>query len=266
MGGAYRLGEGAGEGELLSLEEVADDGDELAAELLAAGKRGLHEDVEVGGLFAGVAAAELPLPGARLQRLSLHDAEPPDPSPDRHRLPAYTIRSRLDKEGDGLFCATPAMLSCQKGTRSGKRCVIDEQRIRRLLENVAAGGTDVDAALDQLRHLPYEDLGFAKIDHHRALRGSLPEVVLGQGKTPEQIVAIAERLVERSGRLLVTRIDARRLPAVAGARSPTPSTTRSARAATVDRHPRQSPERASACSAPAPPTCRWPRRRRSRRS
>jgi NCAIR mutase (PurE)-related protein len=57
-----------------------------------------------------------------------------------------------------------------------------------------------------LRHLPYEDLGFAKVDHHRALRDWMPEVILGEGKTPDQIVAIAERLLERGDRLLVTRL------------------------------------------------------------
>jgi NCAIR mutase (PurE)-related protein len=58
-----------------------------------------------------------------------------------------------------------------------------------------------------LRHLPYEDIGFAKVDHHRELRDSLPEVVLGQGKTPAQVAAIGASIVERSGRLLVTRLD-----------------------------------------------------------
>jgi NCAIR mutase (PurE)-related protein len=66
---------------------------------------------------------------------------------------------------------------------------------------------NVDAALDALRHLPYEDLGFAKIDHHRELRDLLPEVILALGKTPGEIAAIGESLVRRSGRLLVTRLD-----------------------------------------------------------
>jgi len=70
---------------------------------------------------------------------------------------------------------------------------------------VAAGTTSVEAALEELRVFPYEDLGFAKIDHHRALRDCLPEVILGEGKTPDQVVEIGRRLVERSGRLLVTR-------------------------------------------------------------
>jgi NCAIR mutase (PurE)-related protein len=128
------------------------------------------------------------------------------------------------------------MLSCRKRNRGRRGWTIDDQGIRRLLADVAAGATGVDAALDQLRHLPYEDLGFAKVDHHRALRGSLPEVVLGQGKTPQQVVAIAERLVERSGRLLVTRIDEgvfRQLrERIADA-----VYHETARAATVDRHP-----------------------------
>lgn len=84
---------------------------------------------------------------------------------------------------------------------------IDEQRVREILEAVAAGKTGLDEALELLRYLPYEDLGFAKLDHHRALRDDLPEVVLGQGKTAEQIATIAEKLVARSGRLLVTRVD-----------------------------------------------------------
>jgi NCAIR mutase (PurE)-related protein len=61
--------------------------------------------------------------------------------------------------------------------------------------------------LAELRHLPYEDLGFAKIDHHRDLRDALPEVILAEGKTPQQIASIGERLVAQSGRLLVTRLD-----------------------------------------------------------
>jgi hypothetical protein len=76
------------------------------------------------------------------------------------------------------------------------------------LESVATGATSIEEALEDLRLLPYEDLGFAKLDHHRALRDYLPEAVLGQGKTPEQVVAIATRLAERSGRLLVTRVGA----------------------------------------------------------
>ena len=64
---------------------------------------------------------------------------------------------------------------------------------------------DVDAALERLKHLPFEDLGYAKLDHHRALRHGLTEVIFGKGKTPEQVVGIAARLLEKSQNLLVTR-------------------------------------------------------------
>jgi len=74
-----------------------------------------------------------------------------------------------------------------------------------LLEAIRDGYLPVDEALERLRHLPYEDLGFASLDHHRALRKGFPEVVLGEGKTPEQVAAIAERLAANSDRLLVTR-------------------------------------------------------------
>lgn len=81
------------------------------------------------------------------------------------------------------------------------------ERIASLLADVAAGRVRPDVALDQLRHLPFESLGFASIDHHRHLRQGQPEVIFCQGKTPEQVEAIAERLVERSGSFLGTRAD-----------------------------------------------------------
>lgn len=59
--------------------------------------------------------------------------------------------------------------------------------------------------MEELRLLPFEDIGFAKIDHHRALRDALPEAVLAMGKTPEQAAEIAARLADRAGRVLVTR-------------------------------------------------------------
>ena len=68
-----------------------------------------------------------------------------------------------------------------------------------------AGELSIDEAITQLRILPYEDLGFAKLDHHRALRQGLPEVVFGQGKTVEQIATITKRLAAHANKLLVTR-------------------------------------------------------------
>jgi NCAIR mutase (PurE)-related protein len=78
-------------------------------------------------------------------------------------------------------------------------------RVRSLLEAVAAGTLDVRAALEQLAAPPVETLGFATIDHHRALRQGFPEVVYGEGKSSEQVLAIAERIAERSDGFLVTR-------------------------------------------------------------
>jgi NCAIR mutase (PurE)-related protein len=82
---------------------------------------------------------------------------------------------------------------------------MDQEQLRRLLEDVRSGGTPVDAALERMRHLPFEDLGYAKLDHHRALRHGMTEVIFGKGKTPEHIVGIAERLLDKSSNLLVTR-------------------------------------------------------------
>ena len=82
------------------------------------------------------------------------------------------------------------------------------ERIRTLLEAVKRGQTDVDAALAQLAHLPFEELGFARIDHHRALRQGFPEVIFCEGKTVDQFVAIAERISASGTALLATRTNA----------------------------------------------------------
>src|SRR5579862_1834858 len=84
---------------------------------------------------------------------------------------------------------------------------MDQDQLRSLFEQVRNGAVDIDAAVLRMRHMPFEDLGFAKIDHHRALRHGMPEVVFAQGKTIGQVVAIAERLVESSQNVLITRAD-----------------------------------------------------------
>ena len=71
-----------------------------------------------------------------------------------------------------------------------------------------------DAAVDRLRHLPFEDLGFAKVDHHRSLRVGMPEVIFGQGKTPAQLAQIFARLAKHEGNILATRADAAQFAAV----------------------------------------------------
>jgi NCAIR mutase (PurE)-related protein len=82
---------------------------------------------------------------------------------------------------------------------------MDQDQLRALLAQVSAGAVNVDAAMERLRHLPFEDLGFAKVDHHRALRHGIPEVVFGTGKTPDQTSAIVGSLLARATNVLVTR-------------------------------------------------------------
>lgn len=85
---------------------------------------------------------------------------------------------------------------------------MNRDALKRLLRRVRSGGVGIDDALEELRHLPLEDLGFATLDHHRALRRGYPEVVYGQGKTPEQIGALVDRLALMKQPVLVTRVDA----------------------------------------------------------
>jgi len=85
-------------------------------------------------------------------------------------------------------------------------------QLRALLDDVRSGALTPEAAQGQLlqflRHSPFEDIGFARIDHHRNVRQGFPEVIFGQGKTPEQIAAISERIVAAGHNLLVTRTTA----------------------------------------------------------
>jgi NCAIR mutase (PurE)-related protein len=82
---------------------------------------------------------------------------------------------------------------------------MDIQQIEQLLHQVQSGKISVPTALDTLRYLPFEDLGFAKVDHHRAIRHGMPEVILGQGKTADQVAGIAAALLAKSPNLLLTR-------------------------------------------------------------
>ena len=87
---------------------------------------------------------------------------------------------------------------------------MDSSDIETLLEDVRTGRASVPAALRRLRHLPYEDLGFAKIDHHRELRQGFAEVVYGRGKTPRQVAGIVKAMLakRKTGNILITRSDA----------------------------------------------------------
>lgn len=84
---------------------------------------------------------------------------------------------------------------------------MDEKVLRNLLEEIRGGKLSVDQGLEQLRHLPFEDLGFARIDHHRALRQGFAEVVFGRGKTADQIEVIVKRMLPREHNILVTRTE-----------------------------------------------------------
>ena len=88
---------------------------------------------------------------------------------------------------------------------------MNRERLRALLEEVAAGALRPEAALERLAELPYADLEFAKLDLHRELRSGLPETVYSAGKTARELRAIAGRLLEAHGRLLITRLE----PAIA---------------------------------------------------
>jgi NCAIR mutase (PurE)-related protein len=85
---------------------------------------------------------------------------------------------------------------------------MDPRSLQELLARVKEGSVTPAEAAERLATLPYEDLGFAKVDHHRALRRGFPETVFGAGKTPEQVVAIVERITARGQRVLVTRTTA----------------------------------------------------------
>lgn len=82
---------------------------------------------------------------------------------------------------------------------------MNRETLLKLLEQVRTGETSPERAAAQLRHLPYENLGFARMDNHRALRQGFPEVIFCQGKAVEQVAAIAGRILERHGTLLATR-------------------------------------------------------------
>ncbi|MGQ9650115.1 MAG: nickel pincer cofactor biosynthesis protein LarB [Phycisphaerae bacterium] len=80
-----------------------------------------------------------------------------------------------------------------------------ETSLRRLLEQVRLGRRSVEQAIRDLRHMPYEDLGFVKIDHHRAIRCGFPEVIYCEGKTIDQVLAVVKHRLASGGNLLATR-------------------------------------------------------------
>jgi len=82
-----------------------------------------------------------------------------------------------------------------------------EHEIRTILAEVEGGKRSVDEALEKLKHLPFENLGFARIDHHRSLRQGFPEVVFGRNKTVKQVTGIAKRMLANQHNILITQTD-----------------------------------------------------------
>jgi NCAIR mutase (PurE)-related protein len=88
------------------------------------------------------------------------------------------------------------------------------RRIESLLNSVKSGKTSIDEAMLQLKSLPFEDLGFARVDHHRSLRKGFPEVIWGEGKTSGQILKIMKQLKKKGQNILITRLDNRKAMAI----------------------------------------------------
>jgi NCAIR mutase (PurE)-related protein len=82
---------------------------------------------------------------------------------------------------------------------------MDGSKIKKILESVKSGKSSIEKALDALKYLPYEDLSFAKVDHHRHIRQGIPEVIFAEGKKVEDIIVIARSIFNRSKRLLITK-------------------------------------------------------------
>ena len=92
--------------------------------------------------------------------------------------------------------------------------LLNADSIRKLLEQVRRGKLSPDEAVERLRHMPFEDLGFAKLDHHRALRAGMPEVIFAEGKSAAQVAELFSRLAKHGGNILATRANRKQFAAV----------------------------------------------------
>ncbi|MBZ5525365.1 MAG: nickel pincer cofactor biosynthesis protein LarB [Acidobacteriia bacterium] len=84
---------------------------------------------------------------------------------------------------------------------------MDSKSLQKIMQDVKSGRLSPDEAVARLRHFPFEDVGFAKVDHHRRLRTGMPEVIFSRGKTPQQVATIFKRLAEKGGNVLATKAD-----------------------------------------------------------
>jgi len=94
---------------------------------------------------------------------------------------------------------------------------MDSEALKELLESIRCGRIEIDEGVERLRRLPFESMGFATVDHHRAIRCGFPEVIFCPGKTPEQVAAILARVADGGGNVLATRADPETFDAVAAA-------------------------------------------------
>src|ERR1700761_1126945 len=124
------------------------------------------------------------------------------------RLPPCRARTR--RPAEGRHRSSAACLPRGKGERSR----MTRDAILQMLEDVRTGELSTTDALSQLAKLPYEDAGYAKIDHHRSLRLGLPEVIYAAGKTPQQVAGIFERMASAGGDVIATRASAEAFAAV----------------------------------------------------
>ena len=88
------------------------------------------------------------------------------------------------------------------------------RKLEDLLRKVKSGKTTLDEAMVELKSLPFEDLGFTRIDHHRSLRKGFPEVIWGQGKTSGQILSIMKQLKRKGQNILITRLEEKKVKAI----------------------------------------------------
>jgi NCAIR mutase (PurE)-related protein len=91
---------------------------------------------------------------------------------------------------------------------------MDSTSLRKLMQEVRSGKVSADEAVSRLRHMPFEDLGFARVDHHRRVRSGMPEVIFAQGKTPVQVAKIFKSMAVQGGNVLATRATAEHFRAV----------------------------------------------------
>lgn len=85
--------------------------------------------------------------------------------------------------------------------------IMEPEKLKELLLSFKEGKISLEKIVEHLKYLPFEDLGFARIDHHRSLRKGFPEVIYGQGKTPEQLIAIIEKMLSSNQTVLVTKLE-----------------------------------------------------------